>query len=135
MEESLRRKVCERADGRCEYCQLPQHATVLPHEVDHIIAQKHSGSTILENLCLACYYCNAYKGPNIAGVDPDTQEVTRLYHPGQEPWEEHFLWDGPILVGRTPIGRTTFEVLRINLPERATHRKLLIAEGIFPPSG
>ena len=35
---------------RCEYCQLPQAYTVLPHDPDHIRSQKHHGPTTLENL-------------------------------------------------------------------------------------
>ena len=134
MEESLRRSVREAARGCCEYCLLPQQFTVLPLEVDHIVARKHGGPTTVENLCLACYNCNGHKGPNIAGIDPDTQEVTRLFHPRRDTWEEHFRWDGPTLVGQTPAGRATIVVLAMNIPERVEHRRLLIAEGVFPPS-
>jgi len=38
--EALRRAVIERAGGRCEYCGKPQ-VSFFPHEVDHVIAQKH----------------------------------------------------------------------------------------------
>jgi 5-methylcytosine-specific restriction endonuclease McrA len=36
-----RKLVWIRADNQCEYCQLPQSATALPHEIDHIRARKH----------------------------------------------------------------------------------------------
>jgi hypothetical protein len=65
----LRDVVWARAGGRCEYCQFPQSLTVLPHELDHIIAQQHHGLTESSNLCLACALCNAHKGPNLAGYD------------------------------------------------------------------
>jgi hypothetical protein len=133
MDELLRRSVWQRAGGRCEYCQLPHQLTTLPHEVDHVVARKHGGLTIAENLCLACYPCNAYKGPNIAGIDPETGELYRLFHPRQDAWSQHFHWDGPVLVGITPVGRTTIAVLGVNLPERVQHRRLLIAAGVFPP--
>jgi 5-methylcytosine-specific restriction endonuclease McrA len=55
----LRDQVRQRAKSRCEYCQLPQTCTVLPHEIDHILAQKH-GQTSLENLRLACAQCNEH---------------------------------------------------------------------------
>ncbi len=58
MEESLRQLVWQRAAGRCEYCWLSQQHTLLPHQIDHIIAQKHAGPAVEGNLCLACYYCN-----------------------------------------------------------------------------
>ena len=44
---SLRDQVRQRAKSRCEYCQLPQTCTVLPHEIDHILAQKHRDQTSL----------------------------------------------------------------------------------------
>jgi hypothetical protein len=37
------------------------------------------------------------------------------------------------LLGRTAVGRTTIDVLNINYPDRVEHRRLLIAEGVFPP--
>jgi hypothetical protein len=47
-------------------------------EIDHIIAIKHNGPTTPANLALACSYCNNYKGPNIAGIDPRSGSVVRL---------------------------------------------------------
>jgi hypothetical protein len=134
MEESLRRSVWQRARGCCEYCRLPQQLTLLPHQIDHIVARKHGGQTTEENLCVACYRCNVHKGPNIAGVDPQSGEITRLFDPRRDRWEEHFHWDGPTLVGTTGVGRATIAVLEINSPERLAHRAMLIAEGVFPPS-
>jgi hypothetical protein len=43
----------------------------------------------------------------------------------------HFRWDGSVLAGRTDIGRTTIEVLEINLPHRVAFRQTLIDEGVF----
>jgi hypothetical protein len=133
MEESLRQFVWQRATGCCEYCRLPQSSTLLPHGIDHIIAQKHDGPTVSDNLCLACYSCNAYKGPNIAGLDPRTNQLTRLFHPRRDQWDEHFFWDGPILIAKTPLARATIAVLRINQPQRVAHRQLLSIQGVFPP--
>ncbi|MGV2390826.1 MAG UNVERIFIED_CONTAM: HNH endonuclease [Microcystis novacekii LVE1205-3] len=58
----LRRQVYERAKGCCEYCLIPDVATFAPHEIDHIIAEKHGGRTEAENLALSCTLCNKYKG-------------------------------------------------------------------------
>ncbi len=44
----------------------------------------------------------------------------------------HFRWDGPHLVGRTPIGRVTANVLSMNNPEVISLRKTLMEEGVFP---
>ncbi len=99
--------------------------------MDHIIALKHHGPTALENLALCCYNDNAHKGPNIAGIDPVSRQITRLFHPRVDYWDEHFEWNGPTLIGRTPIGRTTIDVLNINLPERLEHRRLLSKAGLL----
>ena len=105
---------------------------MLPHELDHIQPRKHHGSTQLANLCWSCALCNAHKGPNLTGIDPDTGEVTRLFDPRTQTWDEHFAWDGPLLLGRSPEGRTTIDVLKINGPDRLAHRRLLIQTGRFP---
>lgn len=131
---ALRDDVRARAADCCEYCQLPQAITVLPHELDHIIAQKHGGATMSANLCLACFYCNSNKGPNIAGIDPDTEQVTALFHPRRDRWSDHFFWSDGTLVGKTAIGRTTTVVLGINLADRIENRRLLIISGIWLPA-
>lgn len=52
---ALRRLVEERANHLCEYCQLPVCVAFFPHEVDHVIAEKHGGATNADNLALACW--------------------------------------------------------------------------------
>jgi hypothetical protein len=107
-------------------CRLAEWHTTLPHEVDHIRAKKHRGKTTLENTCWACAYCNAAKGTNAAGFDPETEQLVPLFNPRVDDWAEHFVWDGPTLVGRTPVGRTTIAVLGVNREERVAHRRLLL---------
>src|SRR5262245_7354174 len=109
MRQPSRRQIRDRARDRCEYCQLPQDFTSLPHEVDHIRARKHRGPTTLQNTCWACAGCNAAKGPNAAGYDPDSDELTRLFNPRTDRWSDHFRWDGAMLRGRTAVGRATIE--------------------------
>lgn len=134
MDRLLRELVWERAEACCEYCLMPQALTEAVHEIDHIIAEKHRGQTTSDNLALACFHCNNHKGPNIAGIDPDTGLTTPLFHPRREAWTDHFHWQGAILEGVTPTGRATVEVLEINLRHRILHREALIEEGVFPPS-
>jgi hypothetical protein len=135
MDRGLRDEVWQRAAACCEHCRMPQIYAEASHEIDHVIAEKHHGLTALENLALACFHCNNHKGPNIAGVDPETGELTRLYHPRQDEWTSHFQWNGPVLVGRTAIGRATIDVLAINVRHRVGHRQALIEEGVFPLRG
>jgi hypothetical protein len=56
----------------------------------------------------------------------------RLFNPRRHKWARHFRWDGPLLVGRTPIGRVTVHVLGMNDPIRVALRQELIEEGLFP---
>jgi hypothetical protein len=45
-----------------------------------------------------------------------------------------FEWEGPVLNGRTAIGRVMIAVLRTNLPHRIAVRRSLIEEERFPAS-
>src|SRR5262245_454174 len=132
MTKSQRRLVWKRARARCEYCQLPQACTSLPHELDHIRARKHHGPSTLRNVCLACAACNLYKGPNAAGYDPVTGALLPLFNPRHDKWSQHFAWRGATLIGKTPVGRATIDVLNINEQERVAHRAMLIKIGVFP---
>jgi len=125
------RNVRQRAQDRCEYCHLHAFAYPLPFHVDHIVARQHGGQSVLDNLALACLHCNRHKGPNIAGTDPNTGEVVRLFHPRIDRWNDHFVWAGATLAGRTAIGRTTISVLAINDPDFLAMREALIQEQAF----
>src|SRR5579871_6360981 len=114
MDRDLAELVWQRAGACCEYCRLPQTFTSLSFEIDHIVARQHGGPTTVGNLALACFTCNHHKGTNLTGIDPATRALARLFHPRRHKWSRHFHWDGPILVGRTAVGRTTVRVLAIN---------------------
>lgn len=129
MDERLRQQIRNRAGNHCEYCQISRHADQLPFQVDHIIGEFHHGTTTLNNLAWSCFDCNVYKGTNLAGIDPLTQELMPLVHPRSDDWDEHFEWHGSILIGKTKRGRATIDVLRINLPSRVEHRRLLVLLG------
>ena len=87
----------------------------------------------MENTCLACAHCNGAKGPNVAGYDSESGDLVPLFNPREDTWEDHFAWDGPDLVGLTPVGRTTVDVLNINDPICVDQRACLIEAGLFPP--
>ena len=111
-----RREVCRRRAGaRCEYCRLPDFAMDLEDfHVEHIIAKKHGGKSGMENLAWACIFCNLYKGPNLAGLDPDTGVLTRLFNPRLDEWGDHFRLEGARIRGATAVGRTTVWLLEMN---------------------
>jgi HNH endonuclease len=134
MDEGFARKVRERALHVCEYCRMPQaYYPTTPFPIDHIIARQHGGPTVLGNLALSCLHDNSHKGPNIAGIDPLTRKITKLFNPRRHKWDRHFQWDGPELRGRSAIGRTTIAVLIMNHPAVVAVRQSLIEEGLFPP--
>ena len=122
MDQALRDFVRQRAADKCEYCLLEQRHSELRHHVEHVIARKHGGSDAPENLALACHRCNLHKGPNLAGVDPVTSEVARLFHPRVDPWDAHFRRAGGRIEGLTPTGRATVRVLGMNTARRVELR-------------
>lgn len=126
-------QVRTRAGAACEYCRLPEAVSAAVFVTEHVIARQHGGGDGPDNLAYACDRCNLHKGPNIAGLDPDTGQLTRLFHPRTDDWDDHFEWFGHVLIGRTPIGRTTVRVLAVNDPIARTVRAALMAEGVFPP--
>src|SRR5262245_40294802 len=134
MAKFRRKAVWQRARGCCEYCLLPQAHSVLPHEIDHVRARKHHGAHTMENTCIACAHCNGAKGSNVAGYDPLTDTLVALFDPRTDEWDEHFHWDGPVLIGKTPVGRATIDVLNINDPICTGQRELHIRTGLFPPT-
>jgi len=130
---ALREQVRRRANNCCEYCQMPQSCTQLPHEVDHIRAQKHDGPTTLQNLCWSCALCNGFKGSDVSAYIADTEELIRLFNPRIDVWGQHFEWYGGILIGKTQLANATIGLLRINSENRVSHRSLLIKCQMFPP--
>lgn len=132
MDADLERQVRARARNRCEYCGFPESFSELRFVLDHVIARQHGGPTTLENLALSCVFCNAHKGPNLAGIDPVTGAMTPLFNPRRDLWADHFLWHGARIVGRTAVGRSTIQVLAMNDPLQLSMRRALIAEGVLP---
>jgi hypothetical protein len=128
---ALNAEVRLRAGGRCEYCQFPEIHAVIPFEVEHVIPIKHGGLTDSANLALACFYCNRYKGPNVAGLVEPGAVVTRLFHPRIDAWDDHFAWMEASIVPLTDVGRATIAVLRMNQPNAVAVREVLMREGLW----
>ncbi len=128
----LRNLVIQRASGCCEYCRLPQSVSIYTHEVDHIIAEKHSGETIADNLALSCLSCNRYKGSDFATIDPISKEIVPLFNPRRHVWNEHFEIQNAQIEGKTQIGIATARLLKFNLPSRILERQVLIDNKLYP---
>jgi hypothetical protein len=90
-----------------------------------VISVKHGGETADHNLALCCTICNRYKGSDIASLDPESGQLTPLFLPRTDRWDEHFrLQDGDI-IALTSKGRVTVRLLRMNHPTRVRERQLL----------
>jgi 5-methylcytosine-specific restriction endonuclease McrA len=123
VDAATRARVRERARDQCEYCQLHQEDSPLARlQIEHIRPRKHGGGDDLSNLALACVDCNLAKGPNLSGIDPETDQIVPLFDPRQQLWEEEFEWSGIRLLGRTPAGRATIAVLNMNSEDQLALR-------------
>jgi hypothetical protein len=129
---ALRQQVRRRAGRRCEYCLLAEDHAFFPYELDHIIAEKHSGETIAQNLALACFDCNRFKGSDIASIDLVSGALTPLFNPRTQSWSDHFRIEGGAIIPLTPMGRTTEQLLKFNLAERVEVRETLAKTGRYP---
>jgi HNH endonuclease len=126
------RRVHQRADNRCEYCQTAQRVMGQAMHVEHI---HPDGPDALENLCLSCPSCNLSKAQATSAPDPETGETVPLFNPRIQIWSEHFEWihNGQVLRGLTPTGRATIVRLRMNQPRIVEARSIWILAGIHPP--
>lgn len=129
---NLRRQVINRAGGRCEYCLIHQDDRPETHPLDHVIALKHGGRTVKENLALACVICNNNKGSDLATIDPLSGEIVPLFNPRTQNWDDHFELSGARIIGRTDIGRATVALLRLNDDDRLSYRQNLIETERYP---
>ena len=121
--KALKQLIREQAVRRCEYCGVHEDDCVLSHRPDHIVARKHGGETVLENMAWSCFWCNAHKGTDLASVDPETGRIVRLFGPRRDHWDEHFqIRDGRI-IPLTAIGRVTVRLLQFNRPETVMSRQ------------
>ncbi len=132
MDATTRAFVRERAKGRCEYCQLRQEHAETIHHIEHIVARQHKGNDDISNLALACIHCNSHKGPNLAGIDLEIGEAAFLFNPRRDAWADHFTLQGARIVGLTPIGRATVDVLAMNARHRLNVRDELRAQELYP---
>jgi hypothetical protein len=105
--DKLRDLVYQRAAGCCEYCLIHDDDTYKPHEVDHIVAEKHGGQTHEGNLCLSCFDCNRHKGSDLASLDTETGDIVLLFHPRRNRWADRFMLEEGMIQPLSPQGRAT----------------------------
>jgi hypothetical protein len=129
---SLRASVRRRAQGRCEYCLLHEDDAWESHQPDHVVAVKHRGQTVEDNLAWTCGHCNRFKGTDLASIDIATGKIVRLFNPRLDHWPRHFRLAGGRIVPRTAVGRVTESLLRLNRPDRLLLRLTLARKGLYP---
>ena len=128
----LRRLVVARAEEICEYCLIAEDDTFFGCEADHIISEKHGGSTDVDNLAYACVFCNQAKGSDIGSIHWETNAFVRFFNSRVDRWAEHFQLVGNEIRGLTPIGMVTARILAFNAGDRLLERKTLQSMGRFP---
>ncbi len=136
-----RQRVLDRAQGRCEYCQIDGWDLT----VDHVIPRSAWTTSLAhgaapdsdDNLAAACAPCNRAKWSVTTAVDVVTGLEARLFNPRRDDWDEHFAWadDFTMIYGLTPIGRATVEQLRLNRDLYRYQRRILRAAARAGASG
>ncbi|MEL6603255.1 MAG: HNH endonuclease signature motif containing protein [Cyanobacteria bacterium J06614_10] len=81
---SLRQLVIQRAGNRCEYCGISQVGQVATFHIDHIVPSSAEGTTVADNLALACVSCSLRKGARQKIEDPSTGQESSVFHPRQQ---------------------------------------------------
>ncbi len=122
-----------RAGGRCEYCRMHQSLQGATFHVEHIRPRAEGGSDDLDNLAWACPGCNLKKSNRQTIIDADTGAFVPLFHPRLQNWSEHFAWNGYILTGLTPAGRSLIVAFELNSERRQMIRRGEEQFGLFPP--
>ncbi|MGH2583804.1 MAG: HNH endonuclease [Dehalococcoidia bacterium] len=132
---AVRERIWAAAKGRCGYCLSREIVSGLPLQIEHIVPLGRGGTTVEDNLWLACGSCNAHKGTRIFGVDPLTGAGVRLFDPRRQIWVEHFAWTagGTVIEGISPTGRATTVTLHLNRELLVDARRVWAAAGWHPP--
>src|SRR6266849_10817743 len=89
----MRERIAEANGYRCSYCATSQFTIGYRLTIDHIIPEARGGTSVEENLCLACVACNKFKGVRVQARDPMTGRRVRLFNPRRQEWRSHFRWN------------------------------------------
>ena len=132
--KSLRVRIEERAQERCEYCHAPQRVCGYRFHLEHIVPLALGGSDADFNRALACASCNLAKSDRVSGSDFLSGTNAPLFHPRLQFWGNHFAWseDQRQLIRQTATGRATVAMLGMNSELRQAARQLWFAMGLLP---
>ena len=131
----IKQQVRLRAKNCCEYCYSQEKFATHSFSVEHIKPLSKGGNNNLDNLALSCQGCNNHKYNKTEGKDTVSGAIISLYNPRHQNWQEHFNWnqDYTLIIGLTPTGRATVEVLRLNRESLVNLRRILYTMGEHPP--
>jgi HNH endonuclease len=124
-----RKAVAQRANNKCEYCQVNSDDMFLSFELDHIIPLKHGGTDGFENLAYACPHCNQHKGSDFATILD--QEIVPLFNPRIDNWTDHFVVKGGEVISKSRIGEASIKIFRFNEPDLIILRQILMKIGRY----
>jgi HNH endonuclease len=132
---ALKNQVTERANGCCEFCRAQLRFSPNSFHVEHHIPISLGGANSIGNLTLACPQCNLHKAAKIEAIDPVLAQAMPIFNPRQMIWEEHFAWsdDTVYMIGITPIGRATVDLLQTNRENLLNLRRALRQLRLHPP--
>jgi len=117
---SARRKIRERADFRCEYCEVSETDSGGELTVDHFQPQSTGGGDKEENLIYCCFRCNTYKGDY---WNEDPNQIS-LFNPRTDKRDEHFwLSETGKLFALTENAELTVKLLRLNRQPLVARRR------------
>ena len=123
--------VAQRADFRCEYCQLPDKISFYTFHIDHIKSIKHGGLSTLDNLAYCCPDCNFNKGSDI-GSFIENDQIIRFFNPRIDNWHEHFEIVNGFILSKTDISKVTERIFKFNDSDRIIFRQQLIQLKQYP---
>jgi len=120
--KATRDLVKSRAKHRCEYCRIPEAEFVaaVGFQVEHVTPRKILRARGLQlfdpkYLAFSCPRCNSFKGTQTHGTDPQSRLQCPLYDPRSQRWHHEFLpMPSGHILGKTPVGRTTKDALKLN---------------------
>lgn len=86
----------------------------------------------MENLVWACPWCNGAK--HAATSSRTAKGSVTIFNPRRQRWSGHFRWSDDFLTieGKTPAGRATVRLLKLNAPKMQRIRQLLFELGLHP---
>lgn len=115
IEEVIKGHMLAQAGYRCEYCK--RLLTAINFDFDHVWPESRGGLTVVNNLAISCKRCNENKKNHVEWIDPVTGATYPLFNPRTMRWEDHFRQARDEVIGISPIGRASANILFHSTPQ------------------